>query len=137
MPTDILKRPIDHCILMDFLSKISSLHKNEYFITYDSFKRAKYNNNELIHVFFNQIRPHYYISKRAYLDETIITYRRFLTILRQICNYNNIPYRSRLKYEHSKQKVEYFIYNTTLDDDISNDHCEKETCGSSDLDEDA
>ena len=137
MPTDILKRPMDHSILMRFLDQISSLHKNEFLINYDTLKRAKYNDNELLDRFLDEIRPYYYISKRNYLDETV-TYRRFLTIIRQICNYNNIPYRSTLKYEHSKQKVEYYVCNTLIDnDEIDDTHCEKETCGSSDLEDKA
>mgnify|MGYP006163722565 FL=1 len=137
MPTDILKRPMDHSILITFLSQVSSLDKNDFLINYDTLKRAKYNDNELLDKFLQEIRPYYYISKRTYLDQPV-TYRRFLTIIRQICNYNNIPYRSTLKYEHSKQKVEYYVCNTLIEnDDTENTHCEKETCGSSDLDEDA
>ena len=69
MPTDILKRPMDHSILMTFLDQISSLHKNEFLINYDTLKRAKYNDNELLDRFLDEIRPYYYISKRNYLDE--------------------------------------------------------------------
>jgi hypothetical protein len=137
MPTEILKRPMEHSILMSFLSHVSSLDKNEFLVNYDTLKRAKYNDNELLNSFLEEIRPYYYISKRTYLDEPI-TYRRFLTIIRQICNYNHIPYRSTLKYEHSKQKVEYYVSNTLIQiEDTDNTHCEKETCGSSDLDDDA
>jgi hypothetical protein len=137
MPTDILKRPMDHCILMDFLSKVSSLHKNEFLINYDTLKRSKYSDNELLNSFLEEIRPYYYLSKRTYIDEPV-TYRRFLTIIRQICNYNNIPYRSTLKYEHSKQKIEYYVCNTLIEnDDTENTHCEKETFGLSDVDDDA
>ena len=137
MPTDILKRPMDPAILMNFLHNVSSLEKNEFFINYDTLKRAKYNDGELLTSFLNEVRPYYYISKRSYLDEPI-NYRRFLTIIRQICNYNNIPYRSTLKYEHSRQKVEYFVYNTEfINEDDINDHCEKETFASSDLDDNA
>ena len=137
MPTEILKRPMEHSILMSFLSQVSSLDKNEFLINYDTLKRAKYNDNELLNSFLEEIRPYYYISKRTYLDEPI-TYRRFLTIIRQICKYNHIPYRSTLKYEHSKQKVEYYVSNTLIQiEDTDNTHCEKETCGSSDLDDDA
>ena len=137
MPTDILKRPMDHNILMTFLNQVSSLDKNEFLINYDTLKRAKYNDNELLDSFLSEIRPYYYISKRTYVDEPV-TYRRFLTIIRQICNYNNIPYRSGLKYEHSKQKVQYYVTNTLIEnDDTDTTHCEKETCGSSDLDDNA
>ena len=88
MPTDILKRPIKHCVLMDFLSKISSLHKNEYFVTYDSFKRAKYNNNELIHVFlikYDHIttsrKEHILTKLQSRTDDFSLFYDRYVTII--------------------------------------------------------
>lgn len=137
MPTDILKRPMNHDILVSFLNQVSSIYNNEFLINYDTLKRAKFNENEILNNFLYEIRPYYYISKRKYLDEPI-TYRRFITIIRQICNYNHIPYRSTLKYEHSKQKVEYYVSNILgKNDEIKDTHCEKETVGFSDLDDKA
>lgn len=132
MPTHILKRPMDKNILFNFLELICMTMNKQYIINYDSFKKSKF--IEKLDPFIDEIRPYYYISKRSYLEQPI-TYKRFLTIIRQICNYNNITYRSVLKYQYSEQQVEYYVY---FDEDGSSEntiHCEKETVGSSDVDD--
>jgi|UniRef100_A0A6C0IL09 hypothetical protein len=132
MPTHILKRPMDKNILFNFLELICMAMNKQYIINYDSFKKSKF--IEKLDTFIDEIRSYYYISKRSYLEQPI-TYKRFLTIIRQICNYNNITYRSVLKYQYSEQQVEYYVY---FDEDGSSDntiYCEKETAGSSDVDD--
>ena len=132
MPTHILKRPMDKNILFNFLELICMIMNKQYVINYDSFKKSKF--IEKLDPFIDDIRPYYYISKRSYLEQPI-TYKRFLTIIRQICNYNNITYRSVLKYQYSEQQVEYYVY---FDEDTSSDntiYCEKETAGSSNVDD--
>jgi hypothetical protein len=132
MPTHILKRPMDKNILFNFLELICMTMNKQYVINYDSFKKSKF--IEKLDTFIDEIRSYYYISKRSYLEQPI-TYKRFLTIIRQICNYNNITYRSVLKYQYSEQQVEYYVY---FDEDGSSDntiYCEKETAGSSDVDD--
>ena len=39
-----------------------------------------------------------------------MTYKNLITIIRQICKYNNIPFTSDIKYSKSKYEITYFIY---------------------------
>lgn len=117
---------MDKNILFNFLNFICITMNKQYIVNYDSFKKSKF--IEKLDSFIDEIRPYYYLSKRSYLDQPI-TYKRFLTIIRQICNYNHITYRSVLKYQYSEQRVEYYIdfsENTAKDETT---HCEKETAG--------
>jgi len=147
MPTHILKQCMDNSILFNFLKTICVVEHSQYVVNYDSLKKAKF--TEIIDTFIDEIRPYYYLSKRSYLDEPL-TYKRFLTIIRQICKHNHILYRSSLKYQYSEQRMEYYVYfgeEAEFDDTISdpepppptgiidNTHCEKLTSGGEDDDE--
>jgi len=107
MPTHIFKQTIDHDLLFDFLKPICAIEHNHYIVNYESLKIARFSDH--YDKFIENIRPYYHTSKRIYLEPPI-TYKRFLTILRQICNYNSIAYKSVIKYSHSTSNVEYFIY---------------------------
>jgi hypothetical protein len=64
------------------------------------------------------LRPYYYPSKYQYIDAPV-AYKRFLTILRQICTYNNFAYTATTVYDRSKASLEYRIYYAALVDDDS------------------
>ena len=64
---------------------------------------------DLIDNFINQCTPYYHISKRKYLERKI-TYNSFITIIRQICNFNKITYTSQIKYDKSEYDILYYIY---------------------------
>ena len=53
--------------------------------------------------------PYYHISKRKYLERKL-TYNSFITVIRQICNFNKITYTSQLKYDKSTYDITYYIY---------------------------
>ena len=125
MPSNSLKQSMDKNILFNFLNVICMIENNHYVVNYDSLKKAKF--IEILDTFINEIRPYYYLSKRSYLDEPM-TYKRFLTIIRQICKYNNILYRSSLKDQYSEQRMEYYVYFSEQTPTIDS-HCEKLTSG--------
>ena len=131
MPSNSLKQSMDKDILFNFLNIICLVENNQYVVNYDSLKKAKFMG--ILDTFLNEIRPYYYLSKRSYLDEPM-TYKRFLTIIRQICKYNNILYRSSLKYQHSEQRMEYYVYFREQTPTIDS-HCEKLTSGEEDDDD--
>lgn len=113
MPTHIFKNEMDSEILFEFLKPVCSINNNHYVVNYESLKIAKFNDH--YDNFIETIRPYYHISKRKYLEPPG-SYKRFLTIIRQICNFNNIPYKTIIKYAHSTSNVEYYIYSKDLTD---------------------
>lgn len=107
MSTQIFKKRIPNLLLFELLDKIC-LKTDKYFIFNSiSFKKGTY--NESIQSFLLECTPYYHISKRKYLEKPL-TYRGFTTIIRQICNYNNITYTSQIKYDKSNYDIVYYIY---------------------------
>jgi hypothetical protein len=39
-----------------------------------------------------------------------LNYKSFITIIRQICKFNNIQYQNFIKYEKSSYNIYYYIY---------------------------
>lgn len=82
-------------------------YNNYYIFNNNAFKKGVF--DESIQKFINYCIPYYHLSKRKYLEKSL-TYNSFTTIMRQICNYNNIVFSSEIKYDKSKYNIVYFIY---------------------------
>ena len=65
--------------------------------------------NDTISNFIEECKPYYHLSKRIYLERKL-TYNSFVTIIRQICNFNKITYTSQIKYDKSTYDIMYYIY---------------------------
>lgn len=89
--------------------------KNGFYYIFDinSYKKGIF--NESISTFLANCKEYYFLSKHKYLDRKV-TYNSFATVLRQICNYNKIPYKTEIKYDKSTYNIVYLIYflNTDL-----------------------
>ena len=107
MSTQIFKNQIPTNVLFDLLDKICIKSDKFYLFNVDSFKKGMFNDS--IPEFLSFCRPYYHISKRKYLDKKH-TCSSFITILRQICNYNKITYTSKIKYDKNTYDIMYFIY---------------------------
>jgi hypothetical protein len=107
MTSQIFKNNIDNAILFELLDLICIKNDNYYTFNFESFKKGVY--NESIQKFIEYCNPYYHIAKRKYLEKKL-TYNSFTTILRQICNYNNISYISKINYDKSTYNITYFIY---------------------------
>jgi hypothetical protein len=107
MSTQIFKKNIPKEFFFEFLDKISIKNEKYYLLNSELFKKSLY--NDILKNFINICLPYYHISKRKYLERNI-TYKHFLTILRQICNSNGILYTSKIKYDKSNYDMVYYIY---------------------------
>jgi hypothetical protein len=107
MSTQIFKQIIPNEIVYKLLDEICLKNEKYYILNKDSFKKGMF--KELIQSFIELCFPYYHISKRKYLNRKI-TYNTFTTILRQICNFNQIIYTSQIKYDKSAYDIVYNIY---------------------------
>lgn len=107
MSTQIFKNPIPTSMLFDLLEKICLKTDTYYLFNFNAYKKGVY--NETIPSFLTECIPYYHLSKRVYLEKTL-THKSFTTVLRQICNYNNITYTSQIKYDKSLYEIVYYIY---------------------------
>lgn len=72
------------------------------------YKQIDYNG--VLNDFLTCIEPCYHKSKRIYIEKARITYKSFLTVVRQLCKIFNIQYTHRLKYSFSVYDIEYTLY---------------------------
>ncbi len=106
MPSQIFKSSVPNLTLYDFLEHVAKKEDDKYIFDLNSFKKAVYHNS--IPTFINNIRDCYHKSKQFYVDRKQ-TYTTFVTILRQICKNNNIPYNAKIIYERSFYYIVYII----------------------------
>lgn len=107
MTSQIFKEHIPNEMFFKLLENIAMKNDKYYSINKNSYKKGIFDNS--IIEFIEQCKPYYYLSKRKYLDRKI-TYNSFITIVRQICNFNNITYTSQIKYDKSVYDIWYYIY---------------------------
>jgi hypothetical protein len=107
MSFQIFKNRIPNEMLIKLLDDIAVKYEKYYIINNNSYKKGMFNN--IIELFITQCMPYYHISKRKYLERKL-TYNSFITVIRQICNFNKITYTSQLKYDKSTYDITYYIY---------------------------
>jgi hypothetical protein len=107
MSTQIFKKNIPNEILFELLDSISLKNEKHYILNVESFKKGVF--KETIQKFLENCMPYYHLSKRKYLEKKL-TYNSFITVLRQICNFNKITYTSQIKYDKSTYNIVYYIY---------------------------
>ena len=112
-----MKKDFNNIILIDFLQK-TSLYNNEkncFVFNNESYKKGQMNN--YIDTFLLQLKDYYIKSKQIYLERTM-NYKRFLTIIRQICKSQDIYIEMKIKYSKSTYEIVYFIYNNVNEENI-------------------
>lgn len=107
MSNQIFKNRVPNSLLFELLEKLCVKNTKFYTFNSDSFKKGVYTND--IQTFINHCVEYYHLSKRKYLEKKL-TYNAFTTILRQICNFNQIVYTSQIKYNKSSYDIIYYVY---------------------------
>jgi hypothetical protein len=107
MSNQIFKKNVPNELLFNLLNSICAKNEKYYILNNEAFKRGIF--QESISNFLTNCNPYYHISKKKYLEKKL-TYNSFTTVLRQICNFNNITYTSQIKYDKSKYDIVYYIY---------------------------
>ena len=121
-----IKDSLPIILLLELLNKISIYdEKNLYYIlNNESYKKGNLQN--LITIFIDNIKPYYIPSKLHYLERKI-TFKSFLTIIRQICKSKDILYNIKMNYVKSKYELIYYIYiknpiNNSINHEVNNDN---------------
>ncbi len=106
--SQIFKKKVPNEMLINLFNSIAIKTDKCFIINNDCYKKGTIY-NELIKTFLENCRPYYHISKLKYLEKTL-TYNTFTTVLRQICNFNEITYTSKIKYDKSTYNIVYYFY---------------------------
>jgi len=107
MNSQIFKNKVPNELLISLLDEIAVKTEKCFVFNNNSYKKGIF--NDTIPIFLEKCKPYYHISKRKYLERKI-NYNSFITILRQICNFNKITYTSQIKYDKSNYDIVYYIY---------------------------
>lgn len=110
MTSQLFKTQIPNQLLFNLLEENALKTDKCYIVNNNIYKKGVF--NESITKFIAECRPYYFLSKRKYIDRKL-TYNSFVTILRQICNFNKITYTSKIKYDKSVYDIEYYIAHFT------------------------
>ena len=107
MSSQIFKNKIPNEELIHLLEDIAIKTDKCYIMNNIAYKKGIF--SDAIPRFLEECKPYYHISKRIYLERKL-NYNSFITILRQICNFNKITYTSQIKYDKSSYNIIYNIY---------------------------
>lgn len=100
------KMPID--ILFNLFDKVIPSENNQYIVDKSVFKIISM--NHYIEPFIKECMIYYSgTMQKKYLLKSPLTHKCFLTIVRQICKINNVPFYYKLKYSHSAYEIVYYI----------------------------
>jgi hypothetical protein len=108
MSSNILKEKIPLSILVDLLEHYCFIKTDKYYtLDLDTYKKIVLENR--IAPFLEKVAPYYKKNKINYITRAM-KYVYFLTIVRHICNSNNVQYTSNIYYNRSKHYIKYLIY---------------------------
>ena len=103
---NLFSYPFPLADLWDFLDSICPYHEDYYLLDSNGFRTMVFKN---LHVaFLANLKEHYYPCQQFYFKQEF-TFRSFTTLLRQLCNYYDIPYKITKQYNHSALVLRYFI----------------------------
>jgi hypothetical protein len=108
MVSQLFKKDIDNRKLWELLESICKKNDKYYLINKESFKRGSIFSKK-INEFYDELSDYYHESKKYYVQDAV-TYKKFCTIIRQLCKNNNILFQSKIKYMKSTYEIEYYIY---------------------------
>ena len=101
--SQILKRPVPVEDMIMFFESLQCKKQDDCYI----FDKSSYNKGKLtnvISIFLEKCKPYYYSSKKHYVERQM-TYNRFTTVLRQLCNAIHIPYSTTITYTNNSDYV--------------------------------
>lgn len=107
IPVNLLYTILDSVSELKILEDYSGNNIEYYKIDKIVFKKLQFHN--LLTEFINNIKEYYYENKKIYLQREI-NYNNFLTIVRQICKFNNVFVAKKILYQRDTYTIEYFIY---------------------------
>lgn len=118
MTSQIFKKKMDNSIIFNLLDKLCDKNNTYYMFNNSSYKKGTFF-DDVIQLFINEIKVYYHNSKQKYLERKQ-TYNSFTTIIRQICNYIKIEYKTEIKYDKSSYEIIYYIYHSNDEIDSNN-----------------
>lgn len=103
----IFKYKVSSELLLDIFNEFcEKVDDNTYIFNKEGYKRAVM--NETIVTYLDKLLPHYHVSKKHYIINCN-SYKKWSTVIRQLCNIHNISYKKEIKYIFSNYEIIYKI----------------------------
>jgi hypothetical protein len=105
-------------ILTDLFEKLQCKKQDNCYI----FDKISYNRGKITNIipsFLESCKKYYFSSKVHYIERKM-TYNRFTTVLRQICNANKIPYSTQITYTNNSDYM--IVYKFDIQPNMNTDN---------------
>lgn len=106
MTSQIFKKTIPNSLFFTFIKKVCIESKGYYILDKNAYKLAIL--KDYMTPFCEDIKKYYHNSKRYYVTREL-NYNKFITVIRQICNENNIKYNKKITYFKSRYELHLLI----------------------------
>lgn len=106
MDSQIFKTTPDPCLFKTLLDNICDLENTRYIINNASFKKGVMFDH--ISEYCSGVEDNYYESKKFYIRRKM-TFKYFITVVRQMCRFHSIGYETNTKYNKSTYEIVYLI----------------------------
>lgn len=107
MKNQIFKTIVTPDIIWSFLKENGEEDIDYYIFDKVLYKKASF--KETIDPFIKSLIEYYHESKKHYINRKM-DYNKFVTVLRQLCNSNDIEYKTQMVYNSSTYEIVYYIY---------------------------
>ena len=107
IPISILYNLLDNVCALEKIEDNSNNIIEYYKIDKIIFKKIEF--HDLFTDLIVDLKNYYYENKKFYIERNI-DYNNFLTIVRQICKYNNVLVNKKIIYRRDTYTIEYYIY---------------------------
>jgi hypothetical protein len=106
MSSQIFKSKPEISLFKELLNNICDKNDSVYILNNASFKKGIM--FETIQKFCEEIGDCYYDSKKFYIERKM-TYKYFITVVRQVCKIHDLTYQTETKYNKSTYEIFYMI----------------------------
>jgi hypothetical protein len=104
MKNQIFKTIIAPDIIWNFLKENGEETTDHFIFDKVLYKKAVF--KDTIEPFVKSLVEHYHESKKHYINRKM-DYNKFVTVLRQLCNSNDIAYKTQMVYNSSTYEIVY------------------------------
>ena len=111
MKNQIFKTIVAPDIIWNFLKENGEETIDHFIFDKVLYKKAVF--KEAIEPFVKSLVEHYHESKKHYINRKM-DYNKFVTVLRQLCNSNDIEYKTQMVYNSSTYEIVYTFQKQPL-----------------------
>lgn len=103
----LFKSEVPKDIIINYIKNNFVLENGSYMIDNMLFRKLHF--EQKLGPVVSYLKEFYHLSKQKYINN-ISTYKQFVTVLRQVLSFHEIPYSKKIKYANNTYNIFYFIH---------------------------